>query len=265
MNEEIKRVTKEIDEAVIIRNIGDITSEDNKYKYAFTMRLTELMEERKIPPKHLASEVKIKENTISKYRHGKSDPQLNILAKIAKALNVSTDYLSGLSEYKGSSVEDYHISIKTGLSYEAIEVLKEYNSKYHDYISTINFLLEQELLPLVEEKIAYSGDTIPNDDYKEFERKLNNKKYIPIIDTIHQYFTTKPMNQTLSINNGSIIMDGKKINVVDPITKKKTVFTRQVITDEELINTVYLENIKDRIKQAKQKYTSQFPTGVNNQ
>lgn len=263
MREENESTIKTIDEVEIIANIGDI--ENNLYKYKFAIRLTQLMQEKNITPKVLAYKSDIAPNTISKYRHGNGEPQLSILAKMAKALNVSIDYLSGLSEYKGSSVEDYDISIKTGLSYEAIEVLKEYNSKYHNYIPTINFLLEQELLPLVEEKIAYSEDTIPIDDYKEFEMKLNSKKYIPIIDTIHQYFTTKSQNELLSINNGSMIIDGKKINVVDPITKKRTVFTRQVVTDEELINTVYLENIKNRIKQAKQKYTSQFPSEVDNQ
>lgn len=262
MNKKRKRTELTIEEEILQNRRS---SEDNVYRCEFATRLNQIMKEKEITPKILRVDWNIKSNTLTNYRRARVDPQLTVLIGLAKALDVSVDYLCGLSEYKGSSIEDYDISIKTGLSYEAIEVLKEYNSKYHNYIPTINFLLEQELLPLVEEKIAYSEDTIPIDDYKEFERKLNRKKYIPIIDIIHQYFTTKPMNQILSINNGSIIMDGKEINVVDPITKNRTVFTRQVITDEELINTVYLENIKDIIKQAKQKYTSQFPSEVDNQ
>ncbi|MDD4406721.1 MAG: helix-turn-helix transcriptional regulator [Bacilli bacterium] len=264
MNEEIKRITSPIDEVVLIETIGDITSEDKKYKYIFAKRLTELMEEKRMTPKILSLESGIKDNTISKYRNGKSEPNLTLLIKLAKALNVSSDYLAGLSEYKGSQIEDYDISKKTGLSYEAIEVLKEYNLKYHNYIPTINFLLEQEMLPLALEKISTIKDTSGN-RYKEFEEMLKAKSYIPIIDTIHQYFIIKSKNEELSINNSVMIVDGKKVHLSKNLTQEKNIYTKKTISDEEITNYVFLQDINEKLKQAKQKYMLNFPTEVDNQ
>ena len=61
--------------------------------------------------------------TYSKYVNGKLDIPLDILTKIAKDYNVSTDYILGLSNCK--SVENDYISKHLGLSDDAINGLRE--------------------------------------------------------------------------------------------------------------------------------------------
>lgn len=61
--------------------------------------LKQLLEERGISQKWLADAAKTKEATISRYVTGvNKSSRLDILVNIAKALNVSTDYLLGLTD-----------------------------------------------------------------------------------------------------------------------------------------------------------------------
>ena len=46
----------------------------------------------------LADILQIDQSKISKWERGKNEPNLEMLHKIAKALDVSSDYLIGLSE-----------------------------------------------------------------------------------------------------------------------------------------------------------------------
>lgn len=65
----------------------------------FGFILKNLLEERGISQKWLADAASTKEATISRYVTGvNKSSRLDILVNIAKALNVSTDYLLGLSD-----------------------------------------------------------------------------------------------------------------------------------------------------------------------
>lgn len=64
----------------------------------FSSRLTEAIEIRGVTQKWLADEAETTEATISRYLHGKASPAiLIILGNIAKALNVSSDFLIGIT------------------------------------------------------------------------------------------------------------------------------------------------------------------------
>ena len=63
----------------------------------FSQRLSELLDYRGAQ-KWLAVEADTTEATISRYMRGETQPELNIVVRIAKALGVSVDYLSGLTD-----------------------------------------------------------------------------------------------------------------------------------------------------------------------
>ena len=66
--------------------------------FTFSTILRELLSSRGISQKWLADEAETTEATISRYMAGKTQPEINIVVKIANALRVSVDYLCGLTD-----------------------------------------------------------------------------------------------------------------------------------------------------------------------
>lgn len=66
----------------------------------FSERLKDILQERQMSQSELARKTGISRQNIYQYANGKTVSSLENLVKISKALNVSTDYLLGLSEYK---------------------------------------------------------------------------------------------------------------------------------------------------------------------
>ena len=64
------------------------------------MRLKELREDNDLKQKELAEYLHIKQNTYSQYENGQRQLPIDILIKLAKYYNVSTDYILGLSKEK---------------------------------------------------------------------------------------------------------------------------------------------------------------------
>jgi transcriptional regulator with XRE-family HTH domain len=64
----------------------------------FAERLNEAIESRGVSQKWVADKANTTEATISRYAHGKASPTILVILKdIATALNVSSDYLIGLT------------------------------------------------------------------------------------------------------------------------------------------------------------------------
>ena len=63
----------------------------------FATILREHIKSRGINQKWLADEASTTEPTISRYLKGVNQPEINIMVRIAKALNVSVDFLCGLT------------------------------------------------------------------------------------------------------------------------------------------------------------------------
>ena len=64
------------------------------------MRLRDLREDRDLKQKQIADYLHIKQNTYSQYENGQRQLPIDVLIKLAKYYNVSTDYILGLSEEK---------------------------------------------------------------------------------------------------------------------------------------------------------------------
>jgi len=89
-------------------------------------RLTNALASKGVKQKELAAHLKVKDNVISYFCGGVRTPNAQQIIEIAKFLNVSTDYLLGLSNVMSRN-EDMQIAVKTtGLSEAAIEKTKKY-------------------------------------------------------------------------------------------------------------------------------------------
>ena len=72
---------------------------NNTYKHeTFGYRLDYIMSTRNITNQVLAMQLALSASTISGYRIGRRSPNVDELARIADALQVSADYLIGLTE-----------------------------------------------------------------------------------------------------------------------------------------------------------------------
>lgn len=65
----------------------------------FSKRLIELMKQNEINQKELAQKIRVTESAMSYYVNGDRMPRSDVLKRMAKALETTTDYLLGTSEY----------------------------------------------------------------------------------------------------------------------------------------------------------------------
>lgn len=64
------------------------------------MRLRDLREDGDLKQKQVADYLHIKQNTYSQYENGQRQLPIDVLIKLAKYYNVSTDYILGLTDKK---------------------------------------------------------------------------------------------------------------------------------------------------------------------
>ena len=64
------------------------------------MRLKDLREDADIPQRIIAEYLHIKQNTYSQYENEQRQIPLDMLVKLAKYFNVSTDYILGITDIK---------------------------------------------------------------------------------------------------------------------------------------------------------------------
>ena len=72
--------------------------EDYRIRDIFVARAREAMTKAGIKQKDLAAKLNISEKTLSEYLNAKMHPTVTIVARMAQALNISIDYLTGLIE-----------------------------------------------------------------------------------------------------------------------------------------------------------------------
>lgn len=100
-------------------------------QYIFSRRLKELLTEKKMKQNELATITELKPSTINKYAKGSMFPNLQNLARIAKALEVTPSYLLGLNDIfctenrQLAEIYDLFFSDKD-LAYEFLNYSKDY-------------------------------------------------------------------------------------------------------------------------------------------
>ena len=98
---------------------------------AFAKNLLRVRESRGLSQDELALEVGINRENISNYERGARFPDAVIIARLAQTLNVSTDYLLGLS--KRETTENAAMAVQIPLEDEAINFIKGCGSEESVY------------------------------------------------------------------------------------------------------------------------------------
>lgn len=130
----------------------------------FAHNLTEIMKEKGENQTTLAAKITsqyttIQRQTISLYMSGQSKPDTERLTAIAKVLNVSTDWLLGLSGEKTTNGELAQVCNYTGLSKDAVETLVKLKDSPSGYMSVvIDYILSCE--GFVRELIGYLSSCV---------------------------------------------------------------------------------------------------------
>lgn len=92
-------------------------------------RIDEALAFRNVKQKELAKELGVKDNVVSYWCSGTRTPNTQQIVQISKQLNVSADYLLGVSEAKTNNIEIKAICDYTGLSENVIENLHNRKGK----------------------------------------------------------------------------------------------------------------------------------------
>ena len=163
-------------------------------------RLSDLRGDRS--QKEIAKNIDISDAALGTYENGTRVPSAEVIFKLAKYYNVSSDYLLGLRKEKSTNPKITDISDYTGLSDKAIENLSSSRnqpisleqSKSYDYIS--------ELLSVSPyESISYSTASL----------EINLRKYCESEKLIQEMEPCLRKLQNKHINNQDKLMDYSRI------------------------------------------------------
>lgn len=208
----------------------------------FSKRLNKQLKEQNLLQKDLAKYIGVNENIISYYIIGQRVPKIEQLTKIAKFLNVTTDYLLGLSNNPNPAGNEEKVFISKKAQnnlkdntpniekYKTICDEKTYKKEYND---TLNDILESPAFKELVETIVYlkifdrKSDELLNTKITK-TKKLTKSELSKINDLI--YSTSLPKNKHMGLlmdaeNNleNLIIYDLLKNGIVEFQNKSRLV------------------------------------------
>ena len=170
---------------------------DTVTKKLIGTRINSALALRNIKQKELAKHLEVSDNTVSYFVGGSRAPNMEQLIKISNYLNVSTDYLLGLTDVASTDTKIKDICEHTGLSEEAVHILNisTYSRKNGcktstEYLKFLNaflisnsrwecatsFLLESYKNALTEQTVCL----------KRFTEEYINNTNLSIIDIINK-------------------------------------------------------------------------------
>lgn len=156
----------------------------------FPTRLREAMDAAGMNQNKLAKAIRVRRQTISNYTLGQSSPDCEVLAKIASALNVSTDYLVGLADEPSPNLDLAKFCEYTGLSDSSIVVLSIFHKL--DHLKPLNMVFNSMGTQFLSKM---------NDVYRECQVTKSVLKKSP--DEIREYAEVKDFLQ--NIVHGTVI------------------------------------------------------------
>ena len=102
---------------------------EDRQKEVFAQRLSELRKEKNETQAEFSQRTGIRQQTISGYENGKMSPTLDAVIQIAKASDVSLDWLCGLSDTKRNKLTEYADVIAALVQIEQATLGRFYLSK----------------------------------------------------------------------------------------------------------------------------------------
>ena len=230
-------------------------------------RIRWLRTSRGMEQEELASKIDVTRKTINVYEleKNKKGIPIDIIVKIAKVFNVTTDYLLGMTDLQSTDITYKKINKVIGLDDDAIRILQKYNTIYKGQvlIPILNFLIAQEELPPDEtqyEFMSHKSDNqkwdenkkeewqnIVKEHYEKEMKKWEDKNYLPIISMIEYFYNLK-------VKDEKIYMVDETIRKFFGDKKIEELFPESIISNEIVADSIYLSQIKEQIKKSKQKY-----------
>lgn len=249
------RLTHIISSEDIRKNVSKLKGVDSKDKgitLAFSERLNKLLEKSEISQEEFATLIGGSPAAVSKYRSGKGMPKSSVLVRMSRTLNVSTDYLLGISDLKSLSDESKTVHMVTGLSDEAIDSLREHkiSSSLEPFPSprllAINYLLEQDLEPTDLAGI--------DPELNEYEKRLDlwNENHLGILSDIADYLSIRANKSS----HHNITYDGLKQFKDTKGDLLRTIETKALAVDDEIVDSVLIGRITEKLKKLKKNYQS---------
>jgi len=228
-------------------------------------RIRALREEKGLTQAQLAKELFIaKRETITQWEAGTRDLKTEYTIKLADYFGVTCDYI-----LRGVKSENVEINKRLGLSDEAIEVLQFYNEYFQGdvLIRVVNFLLEHEIPNPSVYSNGFCYDVTNTKEENEIlenqyfgnlltkENEWKEKGYLALLSSLENYFEIEGNNEIVNI-----LSSGKLSIKENDIDKKnwRDYFTVKKISQNVLIETSYIIEIEDKLKNLKLKYNNKY-------
>ena len=181
-------------------------------QYTIALKLNELIDKKELTLDTISKETEIKKSSMSCYTAGTAEPGSDAIKKLAQYLNVSSDYLLGLTDAPTTNPNERWAIEYTGISKEAYDIFhKGYNNKerplYSQIVSTLiesktidNLvdLIERTLITQEQYKTLFGeDDTQRQNTLETLEYQFNkqiSKMYDSIIDTLSKKLSREITN-----------------------------------------------------------------------
>lgn len=145
---------------------------------AFVERLSSILQMKNLTRKELSALSGVSVQCLSDYFTQKKQPSVETLAMLARALNVSTDYLLGLSDVQTMDADMQAIHKKTGLSEDAITQLMGWKREGEsDLAQLVSYIASYDRIMLIMSLID-NWLTCPPDKPKKIEGVLMRLKSV---------------------------------------------------------------------------------------
>lgn len=223
------------------------------YNSIFAVRLRACMENQGITQKDLADYIGKTRQAVNCYALGETVPDADTLILISRRLNVSVDYLLGLTDAAtlNTSIQDIHHI--TGLSEKAIDKLIFMNNPIYnsssdlfenglyekEWLKTINFLIETTITKDISKKGYYINGFIADlSDYYTVYSQMNEQ-------------------EVFVLSTGKVFTDFDKAKeeayqISERNPEKKV--TVGCVKTNEMLENMWLDRLTRRISESKDSY-----------
>jgi len=211
-------------------------------------RIQEIRIEKGLKQDYLAKKLDINRPNISKYETGETAIPLDILKKISKILNTSTDYLLGITNCKTPKTDYRALCDAIGIDDTTAEILEEINFLYDGQylIPTLNFLIKQEKLEPNETFFEEKYSQIENLNLTEKEKKKYIKKVESIYDRMYKRWQDKNYQPILSSIENYFMANAEDINLCLTLSgelKKEEEITNELYIRKKIPNQIILDEV----------------------
>ena len=209
---------------------------------------------------------RVKRSTVSKWEHGETIPSFQTMLDMCKDFDCELGYLLCENGYENRTREATDICEATGLSEEAVKVLKKeavriqernkYNSKYNH--PPIENTIKTGFISCLLESSTGIFDTLG--DFMQHEADMKEVKKLPFFQDIENLFfeAQKKQKWKFDIKTGELLLKDNKehfndalkefLNKYDDVGKYSTSELVEMITSDTLLSNDKKEKMIERIK-----------------